>query len=163
MMTPSQPQPEMGADLAREMARVEQNFVLAALAGLVTSAVTAVAWAAITAATGYQIGFMAIGVGVAVGLVVKRVGHGLDVSFRILASLLALAGCAGGNLLVACVFFAGANEVGVGRVLELLDWKLAQELMRATFSPMDVLFYALAVWEAWRLAADAPPTSMPAA
>ena len=162
MTAPTQTTPDPQARFAVEMSRARQNLPMAAIAGFATMAACAVAWAAITATTGYQIGFMAIGVGLAVGLVVRMVGRGVDTSFRILAAILALAGCAIGNLLTACVFFAAANEVGVERVLEVLDYTLAYELMRSMFSAMDVLFYAIAVWEAWRLAVDPSRAVTPA-
>jgi hypothetical protein len=151
MSTPPTPTSDPTADHAFQLARAEQNLPLALLAGSVAATLSAAAWAGITAATGYQIGFMAIGVGVAVGLAVRAAGRGLDVSYRVIASLLALAGCAGGNLLVACVYFAQAHQVGISRVFEVLDLELSLFLMQATFTPMDLLFYAIAIWEAWRL------------
>jgi hypothetical protein len=135
---------------------------MAALAGAAASAVSAAVWAGITALTEYQIGFMAIGVGVLVGFAVRFAGRGIDAAFRALAAFLALVGCAAGNLLAACVFFAAAHEVGVERVLEVLDFDLAAHLMRAMFSPMDLLFYAIAVYEAWRLSVLVPAGHAPA-
>lgn len=152
--------PEMPADhgerYALEMARSRQSLPLAAVAGSAASALMAVAWAGITAATGYQLGLMAIAVGVAVGLAVRAAGRGFDPSFQLLAALLALVGCAVGNLLAGCVFYAQGQQVELLRVLEVLDVELALFIMEAMFSPMDLLFYGFAVWEAWRLAVLAP-------
>jgi hypothetical protein len=159
--TPGAPDPH--ADFALEAARARQSFPMALLAGVAASAVAAAIWAGITAATEYQIGFMAIGVGIAVGLAVRLAGRGVDASFRVLGAILALLGCAAGNLLAACIFFATAHEVGLARALEVLDLELATNLMRAMFSPMDLLFYAIAVWEAWRLSIAAPAVTAPAA
>jgi hypothetical protein len=135
---------------------------MAALAGAAASAVSAAVWAGITALTEYQVGFMAIGVGVLVGFAVRFAGRGIDPAFRALGAFLALVGCAAGNLLAACVFFAAAHEVGVERVFEVLDLDLATHLMRAMFSPMDLLFYAIAVYEAWRLSVLVPAVHAPA-
>lgn len=132
--------------------RSEPSLVGAVAAGAATALASAVLWAVITAVTEYQIGFMAIGVGLAVGMAVRVAGGGAGVPFRFIAAALALAGCAAGNLLVGCVFYAATQEVEVWRVLEVLDLELATFLLQATFSPMDVLFYGLAVWEAWRIA-----------
>lgn len=151
MSEPSQIAPDFEAQHALEVARSHQNLPTAALAGFATASILAAAWAGITAATEYQIGFMAIAVGFLVGHAVRVAGHGVDVSFRVLGSLLALLGCAAGNLLAGCIFFARAQEVGVERVFEVLDADLAWNLMRAMSSPMDLVFYAIAVWEAWRL------------
>ena len=155
--------PDPVAQHALEMARSGQNLPLAAAVGLATTAVSAAAWAGITATTGYQIGFMAIGVGLLVGLAVRATGRGVDASFRVLAASLAFLGCAVGNLLTGCVFFAQAHEVGLGRVFEVLDLALAWHLMRALFSPIDLLFYAIAIWEAWRLSVITPPAPPAAA
>lgn len=162
MTTTPGPTHDPHADFAREAARARQNLPMAVIAGLAASLVSAAVWAGITAATEYQIGFMAIAVGIAVGFAVRIAGNGVDASFRLLAGVLALAGCAIGNLLAACVFFASAHEVGVERVLEVLDAALVTHLMQAMFSPMDLLFYGIAVWEAWRLAIVAPAVSAPA-
>jgi hypothetical protein len=156
MTAPTGSPPDPQARFALEIARSRQNLGLAALAGAATAAAAAAAWAAITAAAGVQSGLMAIGVGIAVGLVVRATGHGVDVPFRVLGATLALSGCVAGNLLAGCVFLAGAHQVGVVRVLEVLDWTLAVQLMQAMFSPIDVAFYGFAAWEGWRLAVRAP-------
>jgi len=134
----------------------EPNLIAGAAAGGLTAVVSAVLWAGITAVTEYQIGFMAIGVGLAVGFVVRSAGGGTTVPFRLVATVLALLGCVLGNLLVGCVFYAQAEEVGILRVLEVLDIELARDLLQATFQPIDLLFYGLAVWEAWRLRGTQP-------
>lgn len=141
---------------ALEMARSRQNLPAAALAGSLVAALLAIAWAGITAATGYQLGLMAIAIGVGIGLTVRAIGRGFDLSFRMLAALQALVGCAVGNLLAGCVFYAQGQQVEVWRVLEVLDLELAIFIMQAMFSPMDLLFYGFAVWEAWRLAVVIP-------
>jgi hypothetical protein len=153
------PAPDPQAQYALELARSAQNLPQALLAGAAAASASAVLWGVITALTGYQIGFMAVGVGVAVGFAVRAAGHGVDTSFRVLASILAVIGCAAGNLLAGCAFFAAANEVGVERVLQALDLDMAANLMQAMFSPMDVLFYGLAILEAWRRSVFIPPAT----
>lgn len=159
--SPTVPDPE--AQHALALARSQQNLPLAAVAGLAVAAASAAVWAAVTAATGYQIGLMAIAAGFLVGITVRATGRGIDVSFRIVASLLSLLACAAGNLLTGCILFAQAHEVGVERVLEVMDADLAWFLMEAMFSPMDLLFYGIAVWEAWRLSVIHPVPARSAA
>jgi len=155
-----------GGPTASPFQRPEPNLAAALAAGTATALAMAVVWAGITAVTNYQIGFMAIGVGIAVGFAVRTAGGGSATPFRLAAALLALAGCLGGNLLVACVVYARAHEVGIERVLEVLDLQLSEFLLVQTFTPMDLLFYGLAVWEAWRSAgtqAEPPPPDATAA
>ena len=69
----------------------------AVLAGLIAAGLGAYLWAVITIATGYQIGFMAIGVGVLVGSAVRGFGKGIEPVFGVIGTTLALLGCAAGS------------------------------------------------------------------
>jgi len=137
--------------LALEKFRSEQNLIGGLVAGLVAAVGGAVVWAAVTIFTGYQIGWMAIGVGIVVGFAVRIVGKGLDQSFATGGAALALFGCLLGNLFTACHFLADAEGVGFFEVLTQLDPTSAFELMKDTFSPMDLLFYGFAVYEGFKL------------
>jgi hypothetical protein len=85
-----------------------ENFVTGALAGVVAAAVGAGIWAAITAYSGYQIGYMALGVGFLTGIAMRKAGNGRSQAFGILAGVIAVLGCVVGNLLSACVFLSQA-------------------------------------------------------
>jgi len=65
--------------------------------------------------------------------------------------VLSLLGCAGGNLLAICGVIARQEGVPFLELVSRLDPGVAQGLMVATFSPMDLLFYGIAVWEGYRL------------
>ncbi len=137
--------------MALEKFRSEQNLVGGLVAGFIAAVGVAVLWAVITIYTGYQIGWMAIGVGIVVGFVVRFVGKGLDQSFAIGGAALALFGCLLGNLFTACHLLADAEGVGFFDVLTSLNPNSAFELMKLTFSPMDLLFYGFAVYEGFKL------------
>jgi hypothetical protein len=126
----------------------------AAGAGLLAAIVTAIAWALITVSTKHQYGIVAIAVGFAVGWAVRTAGGGRRVSFAVLGGGLALLGCVLGNLLSACGFFADARGVPLMTIIArvLPDPALAARLLSATFQPMDLLFYAIAVYEGAKLA-----------
>ncbi len=150
----SEPEHEMDPallEMAMERLRSEQNFGAAVLAGLAAAVVGAVAWAAITAVTGYQIGYMAVGVGFIVGSAVRVVGKGVDRVFGIAGALLALLGCLLGNLFTVCYFVSVAVEMGILEVLTMLDPAIVIDMLVTTFSPMDLLFYGIAVYEGYRL------------
>jgi hypothetical protein len=136
---------------AVEQLRSQQNWVAAVAAGGAAAAVGAAAWAGITVATGYQIGFMAIGIGFIVGLAVRSAGKGIDKGFGVVGAGFAGVGCAVGNLLAVCGMVAQHEGVAVTEVLSQLDLEIARRLMVATFSPMDLVFYGIALYEGYRL------------
>jgi hypothetical protein len=128
------------------------NLFLAVIGGLVAAIVGAVLWAVITAATQFQIGFMAVGVGFLVGGAVWALGHGQTPVFGVVGAVCALLGCVLGNVLTAC-YFIGSSE-GMGTV-ETLQGVIAAgnlvNLITATFEGMDLLFYGIAVYEGFKL------------
>lgn len=81
----------------KEKLRLEQNLILGMGAGAAACLVSAFLWAVISVATGYQIGYMAIAVGLLVGFAIRFVGKGIDPIFGIMGALFALAGCLLGN------------------------------------------------------------------
>ena len=139
------------AEYLRNRLLSEQNLLAGALGGIVASIGGAVVWAAVTVGTGYQIGFMAIGVGLLVGYSVRFLGKGITPPFGVVGGALALIGCAVGNLLAVTAIIAGSDGVPLLEALPQLTPGLAWNLMVASFSPMDLLFYAIAVYEGYKL------------
>jgi hypothetical protein len=131
----------------------EQNLSLAVMGGAVAALIGAALWAAITVFTQFQIGWMAIGVGFLVGFAVRWLGKGIGLSFGIAGAVLSLLGCLLGNLMSACGFVALEKSVPFFRVLQpvLQNPALAFDLLKAAFHPMDILFYAIAVYEGYKL------------
>lgn len=125
---------------------------VAVIAAAAAGALSAAIWAAISVVTGYQIGLVAIGIGILVGFAVRQFGRGDTAAFRLVAAVVSLLSCVSGNLIIACVFFARQIEAPVLQVVASLDTDLLVDLLTATFDPMDLLFYALAVWQGWKLA-----------
>lgn len=136
---------------ALEQLRAQQNWLGGALAGSVAGAFGAAVWAGITVATGYQIGIVAIAIGFLVGFAVRTAGRGIDPIFGVTGGALALLACAAGNLLTICVLVAQQRGIGLMEILSRLDPALVRDLMVATFSPMDLVFYAIAVYEGYKL------------
>src|SRR6266508_4083674 len=138
---------------AMQRMRSEQKLIMATLAGGVAALaalIGACAWAATTVITNYQIGWMAVGIGFLVGYAVKTFGKGIDRSFGIVGAVWSLAGCAAGNLLTVVGTIAKQQNIPVMNILEKLDAEIIASLMQATFNPMDVLFYGIAVYEGYR-------------
>jgi hypothetical protein len=131
--------------------RVEQNLAGGVVAGLVAALIGAGVWALVTVLSGYQIEWMAVGVGFLVGFAVRWMGKGIDQVFGIAGSILSLLGCALGNLLTVCAMISSQFGVPLLEVILRLDVNLVMELMVETFNVMDVLFYGIAIYEGYRL------------
>ena len=129
----------------------EENFAMAVLAGSVGALICAFAWAAITVATGYQVGIVAIAVGFIVATAVRIAGRGLTSRFRVLGAVLALLGCVLGNLFT--ILYFGAKETGMPLMdfLRLIDVTMIPSLMMDSFSGMNLVFYGIAVYEGYNL------------
>jgi hypothetical protein len=133
-----------------EDVRANQNLSMGMAAGAVAAVVGAVIWGVITYVTQFQIGWMAVGVGILVGYAVRRFGQGVDLFFGISGAALALAGCIMGNLFASCIFISQQAQVGLMEVVARLDFVIAAQIMAETFNPIDLLFYGIAVYEGYR-------------
>ncbi|MDR1730453.1 MAG: hypothetical protein LBR52_07320 [Prevotellaceae bacterium] len=136
-------------DLLNEL-RLQQNFSFAATGGALAAFLAAILWASITVATKYQIGYMAIAVGLIVGFAVRFFGAGIDKRFGVLGACLSLFGCLLGNLFSQIGFIAHEYSYGYLEVFSFLDFNMVAEIMTDSFNPMDVLFYGIAVYEGYR-------------
>ena len=143
-MPSSQQRPPLGAS------KPESNLALGTLAGIGAAIVGAGIWAAITALTSFQIGWMAIGVGFLVGFAVRLVGKGTEPVFGVVGALLALVGCALGNLLTYAWFIAADQGIPYGEFLSSMNVTLMADIMVATFAAMDLLFYGIAAYCGFR-------------
>lgn len=128
----------------------EQDLARGAFAGFGAALLGACVWALVTVLTGFQIGWMAVGVGFLVGYSVRTFGRGVDPMFGITGAFFAVLGCALGNLLSVAIVVANEAQVSAFSILSSLDFVTARELMTATFNPIDLLFYGLALYAGYR-------------
>jgi len=129
----------------------QQNLPFAIAAGILSASIGAVIWAVVTVTTQYQIGWMAIGVGFLVGYAVRTFGKGMDKIYGVIGAGFALLGCLVGNFLSVIGFVANEEKLGYAETLGAFDYAAIPELMMATFSPMDPLFYAIAIYQGYKL------------
>jgi hypothetical protein len=120
--------------------------------GIVGMALGAGLWAAITVIIDYQIGYMAIGLGLLVGLGVRFTSGGAGIIHGLIGGSLALVGCLLGNLLSVLIVISRELDVPFFTLLFNLDWEIVVEFLKVTFSPIDVLFYLLAIYAGFRFA-----------
>ncbi len=133
-----------GLDMAPE---IRSNIFLGFIGGLASSIIGAGLWAGITVLTGYQIGFMAIGVGFLVGMCIRVLGKGSTLTYAVMGAVFALLGCMAGNVLSMYGIFAKEFQTTIGNAYNLIG---PIDMLKETFQPMDLLFYALAVYEGFR-------------
>ncbi|MHC5010658.1 MAG: hypothetical protein ACYTG6_06850 [Planctomycetota bacterium] len=126
------------------------------LAGAVAALSGAILWATITVLTGWQIGWMAIGIGALVGVAVRAGGNGQDPAYGFMGAALALVGCMLGNLLAVCGIVADMFEVSFFTVFTEIGLAAPVEILTETFEPMDLLFYGLAVYSGYQLSFHKP-------
>lgn len=138
-------------EVAFQKFEAEQSMVGGFLAGGAAALAGAGVWAVITVLTGYQIGFMAIGIGFLVGLAVQFVGKGINKMFGVMGAALALIGCLLGNYFTVVHFVGEAQGLGFFETLTRISPAAIPELMAITFSPMDLVFYGIAIYEGFRL------------
>lgn len=130
----------------------QQNLPLAIMAGFVAAVGGGLAWAVVTILIGLQVGWMAVGIGLLVGFSVRYFGKGLTKSFGYAGGSLSLFGCLLGNFLAICGLVAkNAGQPIIATTLAFAaDPFLSFELIKATFSPLDWLFYGIAVYEGFK-------------
>jgi antitoxin component YwqK of YwqJK toxin-antitoxin module len=132
------------SELALKKLRRYQSFLYALIGGLLITATAAAGWAFITAMTGYQGVYLALGVGVLVGIAVRFFGAGIKQIFGILAALLALTGSLLGYYLSQNGFLEELQLARIMGIPDYLDQELMLNSMRDSFVPLDLVFYGLA-------------------
>lgn len=148
---PTSGQPGVGQLTAGLCAK--PNVSLALIAGLAAAVVGAMIWALLAMATSYDVGWMAMGVGLLAGGVIRVLGRGVGRSFGCLGAAATVFGCLLGNFLSVCTMVASQESLPVLSVLMHLCAKPAviPVAMIATFHTMDPLFYGIAVYVGYRL------------
>jgi hypothetical protein len=130
--------------------QAQQNFGLAVAAGLGAALGGAIVWAIFCVLTKMELGLAAVAVGYGVGQAIRVTGKGIDQKFGVLGAICAFIGCLLGNFLTAVALFAQARGFSFFQVLGSFDFELYQRLMTVFFQPMDLLFYAIAIYEGYR-------------
>jgi len=138
--------PNPALKLTLEALRSEQSLAMGVSAGLIAAIAGAAAWGVVTAYTGNQVGWMAIGVGFMVGFAVRVAGKGIDPAFGVVSAVLSMLGCVLGNLWTMTYFIAAKQGVPFLKAVSQLNPEIAVNLMVSTFNYMDVVFYGLALY-----------------
>jgi hypothetical protein len=120
--------------------RQQQDILHAIIGGAAAAIVSALLWAVITVSIKYQIGYMAIGVGLLVGFTVRYFGSGIDQPFGFVGAFFALVGCAFGNLFSQIGFIAESESLSYLETLSLLNLDVIISIYKDSFSPNGCSF-----------------------
>lgn len=133
-----------------EKYQLEQNYSQALLAGIGAGLLGAILWAIITVTFDFQIGYMAIFVGAGVGFAIRYFGKGVEMIYGITGGIIALISCLLGNALSVLGYVADSEGLSYTDTVFLMDYNVLPMLMADTFSPIDLLFYAIAAYQAYK-------------
>ncbi len=124
----------------------EQDLKKGILYGFLSGIIGAGIWGFFTVLTGYQIGYMAIGMGFLVGYAIRFFGNGVKPVFGYWGAGISLLSCVLGNFFSIVGYIAEIEGLGFFETLMLIDYSLMPEIMAETFSVIDLLFYGLALY-----------------
>ena len=143
---------EQQAAMLMQIFAEEQNLLVGSVGGLLAALLGAAIWAAVTVATEYQIGWMAVGIGFLVGLTMRYVGKGIAPLFGSVSAVLSLVGCLVGNILTYTWFIADMEGLSFMEVASQLNVAMIIGLLTSTFAAVDLLFYGLAAYFGYKYA-----------
>ena len=132
----------------------DSNLVLGLVGGGVAILISAVLWGVITYVTELQISWMAIGVGLFVGIAIQKLGKGKTLIYGLSGAVLSLFGCLLGNLFFYSGILSREWEVPFFNVLFAFTTQpdFIVEIFTVAFDFRDLLFYALAAYIGFRAA-----------
>lgn len=138
--------------------RQHQSFGFAVLGGMLAAIFSAILWAVVSVAFQYQIGWMAIGIGLLVGFSVRFFGAGIDEKFGYLGAGIAVFACLLGNLLTQVGFYANEEALTYFEVLGYLTPASSLQVIIDSFAPLDLFFFGLAGYEGYKFSFRTLPT-----
>ena len=147
-MAPPKPD-DFPVTLTREEMLAEENLPKGVLYAVIACIVGAAAWGLISVSTGYQIGYMAIGIGFLVGFAMRQ-GKGIRPVFGIIGATLALLSCVLGDFFSIIGYIAKDYDMSYTDVLFGADYAEIFSLMTENLVSMTILFYGFAVYEGYK-------------
>ncbi len=130
----------------------QQSLRDALVGGLIVIILFSVLWAMLSTLVDRIFPWMTVVLGIAIGLVIRRAGRGLDWRFPTLAAGLTLAGAVASNVVVAAAFTAdelGTSTFTILRAVTSMTWPVffqevisAADVVYAFFAAGAAAFYA---------------------
>lgn len=133
-----------------EKYKAEQNYTQGTIGAIAVGLLGAILWGAITVATNFQIGYMAVAIGAGVGITLRQLGKGIEPKFGLTGAVVAVLSCLLGNFLSIIGYIANYEDLGYIETLTLFDYSLTLDIMTEAFSFIDILFYGIAAYEGYK-------------
>lgn len=128
------------------------NLGLGVAAAAGAGLVGALVWFGVVVASDFKLGLLAVGIGWLIGFAAMKAAGGPSPALPWISLALALAAMVGGEYLIVNHFVTkAAGDPG----LAFIPFDLFLEVYGKAFNPMDLLFYAIGAWEAYKLPARA--------
>ncbi|MFT4554362.1 MAG: hypothetical protein ACI9S8_003013 [Chlamydiales bacterium] len=127
------------------------RFPLALLVGIFASVTGSLGWLAVSTVSSFQIGYMAVAVGILVGWSMRFVAGEGSRKLAFSSATLSFFGCIGGNLLSACYYVAKAHELPFLDLFVTLDPGYSWYLLTQTFDIMDLIFYGIGIVQGYQM------------
>jgi tetratricopeptide (TPR) repeat protein len=134
--------------IGEEPAKDNGDLLMGIVGGAIGALIGAVIWAVITAVTGWELGIVAIAIGFLTGYGVRVMGKSEDFTFGFVGAILALIGCVLGNFMAA--YFIAQSYVIAHKLHVTLTPALVLKIMGETFTPIDLVFYGIALYEGFK-------------
>lgn len=128
----------------------KENVLMVAAVGVAAMLAGAILWALVTVITQSELGLMAIAVGFIVGIAIQKVRRRPSKNLGILGAILALIGCVLGNAFSFVAFIAQQSGTPLVDAFVHTDVSALASLMTKNFAAMDLLFYAIAIYEGYK-------------
>lgn len=139
-------QGNVGDTISLEELRAQQNLPMGLVGGILASILCILVWSLITVLTKYQITYMAIGVGFAVGFSVQKLGKGITPIYGVIGAILSLLTCFIGNLISSVCLIADEVNFSYSEAFSSLDSDTIIMIIKETFQFMDLVFYGIAIY-----------------
>ncbi|MEM6299172.1 MAG: hypothetical protein AAF740_10845 [Bacteroidota bacterium] len=129
----------------------KENILWGIGGGLLAAVAAAFVWAEATIilekdwAYDPQFAYMAVLVGLAVGLAVRYLGKGRRKRFGLIAIGLAILGCVLGNVFSSVAYVVATLELSYFTVIKIFDASQLWGLIKDRFASWDILFYSLSI------------------
>ena len=128
----------------------QENLIPAVICGAIVGLIGAILWGIVTVVTDFQIGYMAVAIGAGVGYTIRLVGKGVSQIFGFWGGAIAFVSVVLGNVFSIMGIIANYQDVSLVETMLYMDYSYLPQFMSETFSPIDLLFYGIAIYEGYK-------------
>jgi len=124
----------------------EQNFTAAVIIGAITTLFAGAIYSIIVTKWDFSYGFVAAGIGIAVGASMQSLGRGIETKFAVLAASYTIAGCILGKVFPAIVRLAREGATSPQEVFQSNGISELAGQFAFDFSFIELVFWLVGVW-----------------